>query len=409
VVGLHASRVLRVAQPKQKGKRVSASGTETALRDWRYGPTQAERLAASVLRLEKYQNIEPQAPLGGGDGGADILCDRGGRLWVGAVYFPLTLQSFNDIETKFKHDLEGAKKRKRHGIVFITNQRLTRGERQTFVETALREKQECIVYDVERLLGVLDSPEGYGVRVAYLRIAMNQEEQIAYFASRENVLEGAIARNVEYLQVLSTQIANLQEGQRYVAHSMDLIAKAHDIDVEPLRAFDPLAAGEITADPAQARVLADITPAAIQFAHRLVCFDLPPRVIGRFRQGEIFIQKAAAAPDEPTLSPPAPDQVPSLIAKLCEQWRKGFAALTTVDSQLEAVAKFFHGLILIHPFTDGNGRVARSLLMQQCVEFFGHVDMSLFNRGVEYYAALQAADRNDIKPLKELVRRAISD
>jgi hypothetical protein len=45
--------------------------------------------------------------------------------------------------------------------------------------------------------------------------------------------------------------------------------------------------------------------------------------------------------------------------------------------------------------------------MQQCVEFFGHVDMSLFNRGVEYYAALQAADENNLEPLKKLVARVV--
>jgi hypothetical protein len=195
------------------------------LREWRYGSIQAERLAASVLRLEKYQNIEPQSPLGGGDGGADILCDRGGRFWVGAVYFPPTNQDFKEIKKKFKDDLEGAKKRKRHGIIFITNQRVTRGERQSLVELALQEKQECIVYDVERVLGVLDSPEGYGVRVGYLCIPMSPEEQIAYFASRENVLEGVIAKNTDHMQSLALQLANLREGQRHVAHSMDIIAR----------------------------------------------------------------------------------------------------------------------------------------------------------------------------------------
>jgi hypothetical protein len=80
------------------------------LRDWRYGSVQAERLAASILRLEKYTNIEPQAPLGGGDGGADILCDRGGRLWVGAVYFPPTAQGFSDVKKKFEGDLVWSKK-----------------------------------------------------------------------------------------------------------------------------------------------------------------------------------------------------------------------------------------------------------------------------------------------------------
>lgn len=388
---------------------MSANSTETALREWRYGSIQAERLAASILRIEKYQNIEPQAPLGGGDGGADILCDRGDRYWVGAVYFPPTNQDFNDIKKKFKADLEGAKKRKRHGIIFITNQRITRGERQSLVDLALQEKQECIVYDVERALGVLDSPEGYGVRVGYLRIPMSSEEQIAYFASRENALESVIAKNTDNMQSLALQLANLREGQLHVAHSVDIIARAHDITVEPLRAFDPLAMGEIVGDSSHAKVLANITPATILFTHRLVCFELPPRLIGRFRQEQIYIQKAAAAPGEPTLSPPAPAEVPALVDELCGRWRSRYDGLSTIDSKLEAVADFFHRLVFIHPFSDGNGRVARSLLMQQCIEIFGHVDMSLLNRGAGYYAALQDADGGNLESLKELVRRAVSD
>jgi fido (protein-threonine AMPylation protein) len=173
---------------------------------------------------------------------------------------------------------------------------------------------------------------------------------------------------------------------------MDLIAKAHDITVEPLRAFDPLATGEIIDDSIDASILANITPAIILFTHRLVCFELPPRLIGRLRRDQIYIQKAAAAPGEPTLAPPPPAEVSDLLDKLCARWRAGYGGLVTTDNKLDAIAGFFHGLIFIHPFIDGNGRVARSLLMQQCIELFGHVDMSRFNRGVEYYAALQAAD-----------------
>ena len=373
------------------------------MRDWRYGPTQAERLAASVLRLEKYQNIEPQSPLGGGDGGADILCDRGDRLWVGAVYFPPTPQEFKEIERKFSHDLRGAKKRGRHGIVFITNQRMTRGERHALVEKASHENQECIVYDVERILGVLDSPEGYGVRVGYLRIPMSPEEQMAYFASRENVLEGIIAKSVDTIQSFASQIERLGETQLHVAHTMDVIAKAQNITIEPLRAFDPLAMGEITATATDSPILANITPATILFTHRLVCFELPPRLIGRFREESVYIQKAASAPGAPTFSPPPPAEVPSLVDALCKHWRDRYTTLTDDDKKAHAIAEFFHRLIFIHPFIDGNGRVARSLLMQQCIELFGRVDMSRFNRGVEYYAALQAADENNIGPLKQIV------
>ena len=383
--------------------------TETALREWRYGSTQAERLAAAVLRLEKYQNIEPQAPLGGGDDGADILCDRGGRLWVGAVYFPTTIKTFSDISAKFDGDLKRALSRSRHGIVFVTNQRLTRGDRNQLIKVALRDKQECIVYDVERLIGVLDSPEGYGVRVGYLRISMSPEEQIAYFASRENALESVLEKNALHIQSLSAQVQNLKEGHLHVAHSVDLIARAQDIEIEPMRAFDPLAAGEISASSSDISVLAEITPAMILFTHRLVCFELPPRIIGRFRTEQIYIQKAVAAPAEPTISPPPPHEVPGLVAKLCERWRNRNGDLVADDGKLEAIAVFFHGLLFIHPFGDGNGRVARSLLMQQCLELFGHVDMSLFNRGVEYYEALQSADDGNLEPLKQLVRRAVTD
>jgi hypothetical protein len=132
---------------------------------------------------------------------------------------PPTHKNFNDIADKFETDLKGAVKRRRHGIIFITNQRMTRGERQNLVELALKENQECIVYDIERLLGVLDSPEGYGVRISYLRISMSPEEQLAYFANRENMLEGVIANNTEQMKSLAQQLANLGESQLYGSYS----------------------------------------------------------------------------------------------------------------------------------------------------------------------------------------------
>ena len=91
--------------------------TEIRLATWRDGSTQAERLAAAVLRLEGYQNIEPQAPLGGPDDRKDILCDRGGRRWLGAVYFPPLAKNFKEVEEKFLHDLEGVTRHGCHGII----------------------------------------------------------------------------------------------------------------------------------------------------------------------------------------------------------------------------------------------------------------------------------------------------
>jgi Fic family protein len=109
------------------------------------------------------------------------------------------------------------------------------------------------------------------------------------------------------------------------------------------------------------------------------------------------------------VKPPAPGDIPNLIERLCTAWRAEIAGATSRDAQLGAIAKFFHGLTFIHPFLDGNGWVARSTLMQQCIGSFGHVDMSRFDRGVDYYAALRAADRQDPEPLKALIERAVAD
>jgi hypothetical protein len=62
------------------------ASTELHLAIWRSGHTQAERLAAGLLRLEDYADIEPQAPLDGSDGRADILCSRGGYAYVASTF-----------------------------------------------------------------------------------------------------------------------------------------------------------------------------------------------------------------------------------------------------------------------------------------------------------------------------------
>ena len=216
--------------------------------------------------------------------------------------------------------------------------------------------------------------------------------------------------DTETIESLARGMERLQQGQRAVAHTMALVAKAHDVTDEPLRAFDPLAMGEIVADNAPANsVAANVTPQVVLFTHRLVCFELPSRLIGRFRREQVYLQKATSTLSDPTVTPPAPAEVPVLIEKLCREFRDEAKSLVTRDEKLQAMAKFFHGFLYVHPFTDGNGRVARSLLMQQCVEFFGRADMSLLDRGVAYYEALQASDAGNFEPLKDLISRVVGE
>lgn len=67
------------------------------------------------------------------------------------------------------------------------------------------------------------------------------------------------------------------------------------------------------------------------------------------------------------------------------------------------LAKFHAEFLLVHPSVDGNGRGARSILMQQCLDPFGKADMAPMNKGAAHYSALKAADRDDFVPLIALI------
>lgn len=107
-------------------------GNETWFRllQWTKEQAASERLAALVLDSEGYRSIDPSHPLGGKDGGKDIICTKDGIKMIGAVYFPRGQQTLKEIETKFQGDLEGVTVNSAGGIAFVTNQELRLAERK---------------------------------------------------------------------------------------------------------------------------------------------------------------------------------------------------------------------------------------------------------------------------------------
>lgn len=382
------------------------AATELHLSMWRSGPTQAERLAAALLRLEGYTDVEPQAPLGGSDGRADILCSRGGYTYVAAVYFPPTEQTFNDVEKKFDHDLVGATCRRRNAFAFFTNQRLTRGDREALKQRALKQNLECEVYDVERIAGVLDEAVGYGLRAAYLGLAMTDAEQISYFARREHLADTALDRNTAELRRVVGMIARLEADGRVVAETMRTIARttSEPSELPALRLVDPLSIGDLTGEPGVGRLSWSIGPDLILMTHRMVCFELPSRLIGRFRTEAVSL----ARPGGPAVALMVPDEILLAIKALCKDWSDEITGAGDDATRLEAIARFYHRFLVIHPFLDGNGRTARALLLQQCIDTFGRADMSRLDRGIIYQAAITAADAGDLEPLTNLITAVVA-
>lgn len=164
------------------------------LKDWTYGQTPSERLAAHVLLAEGYTDLDPSHPLGGRDGGADAIARRDGKRWVMAVYFPRGQQSLSAITDKFTGDLNGVAKNGADGMVFVTNQELTRGERTQLAESAAVPVE---LYHLERLALLLDQPKLHPVREQYLFIPPAIATGLDAAARLEEMRRASIARCLE--------------------------------------------------------------------------------------------------------------------------------------------------------------------------------------------------------------------
>ncbi len=103
----------------------------------------------------------------------------------------------------------------------------------------------------------------------------------------------------------------------------------------------------------------------------------------------------------------SPDDVPMLMQQLVEWFNMARHNAKIHPSVLAAFVH--HRFVAIHPFDDGNGRLARILmnllLMQQGLP---PAAVKLKER-TDYYAALSQADKNEYTPIVEFVAEAVLD
>jgi len=104
----------------------------------------------------------------------------------------------------------------------------------------------------------------------------------------------------------------------------------------------------------------------------------------------------------------APEETPALMAELAEWMRQwlGKGTEDTRDTLVSFLAELHQRFIRIHPFDDGNGRVAR-LLMNYILVRLDFLPMVLDDRD-RYIAAIQFADTGDIGRLEELFADCIA-
>jgi fido (protein-threonine AMPylation protein) len=389
--------------------------TDSQLREWTSGDTAAERLCAGILSLEQFQGIDPQSPFGGPDDGKDLLCEKDGKSFVAAVYFPHRDVTFATTKRKFKDDLKASISHNRDGFIFLSNQHLTISERAELERLAATEGKRCLVYHRERLRVVLDAPQGYGLRLRHLGIALSLEEQFAYFASSSESVLIALREQTRSIELLSERVTRLASAQLgFIAESGAAVARAVRGDDDPTDVATMLQKSAaaivrgVTA-PQQNYLSGQLSTALLRFVHRLTVSPDLLQIAGRYRETQVWVADPTGRVNE-DLECPAWDKVPPMMEELVDRWNKGFPELLPkAENKVPTIARFFHRLLFIHPFIDGNGRLARQMLALQTRELLGLQGDIIIDQGVSYYRALRLADTDDFSELEALINRGIKD
>lgn len=284
--------------------------------------------------------------------------------------------------------------------MFVTNQNLSPKQRSKLTDIARASGKEADIIHLQRLQNLLDSPTGYGIRIQYLRIAMTIEEQLSWASDSYTQTAKALEVNAYELRALRASIDRLSTDQTHIMRTLATGA--------PLSAITPdlISVSAFVKNDNLAVVSEILDPSLVLLFHRLICFDLPSRAVGQLRTNEVRLGNNEGR-IATHIQPPPANEVEQELSALCDQWRSDYASLRSKQQKLAAIAAFHAKFLVVHPFLDGNGRVARAILMQQSLDLFDKADMTLMNKGAVYYAALQAADSQDYSQLVALIEPII--
>lgn len=190
---------------------------------------------------------------------------------------------------------------------------------------------------------------------------------------------------------------------------VDLLGKAHEvvgrfdelIRLYSCRRFSFLKKDELTVPHANKSLLLlaeravdkPFKLALLKQMHRAI---KPTKDVGRFRRRQNWIGPEGAPIEKAYYLPPKFERVPALMSNL-----KKYLNSKEKDPLIQ-LAIFFAQLLIIHPFMDGNGRIARALIpmilckkkMTQAPLFF--MSAYFHRHRLQYFAKLfQISEAND--------------
>lgn len=157
---------------------------------------------------------------------------------------------------------------------------------------------------------------------------------------------------------------------------------------------------------------ASFSASTLCWLQRLLTQDLglPEAVRGRFRGVQVWIGSSESTKETACYVPP-PEVVPKLVDEWLVWWHERHRSLRGKSKEeiIAGLAELHHRFLLIHPFMDANGRIARAVTDQAARELLNEsVGLEFIEDVAGYYSALVAADKGDLKPLQDRIKAALS-
>ncbi|MCP4217200.1 MAG: Fic family protein [bacterium] len=142
----------------------------------------------------------------------------------------------------------------------------------------------------------------------------------------------------------------------------------------------------------------------IKQIHQLVLKDSDPGNAGKYRTGEVRISGSK-------FTPPGPEAVPADMDEF-NQWLTSLdysnKNIGHIDGLLNAAAAHTW-LVYIHPFVDGNGRVARLLMNLLLMKYGYPIGIIAREERMRYYDALEESHSSDLSPFISLVSESVQE
>jgi len=359
------------------------NNTYQILLNWDKGQPFAERMVAKILGIEGYADVDPQCPMGGPDGTKDIVCSKDGKKFIVGCYFPNGQKELSAITDKFSDDYRGVARNKADGFVFVTNQKITPTER-----VGLTSKfPSSEIFHGERVCGALDSPKGYGIRLEYLGTELTKAEQISFLNSHLDL-------KAHFEEIKAT----LDAIKRTTNRLAGLVA-TRDFDTSEKLSVLPIAGIHLSARIS----VEDLQGLHLACLYETECVNSTDALA--FRKADVWIGLPGCSVENADYVPPPPNEVPRRVNELIEWWRNEYMNVLYggISEKVLAIAQFHERLLSIHPFVDGNGRLARVIASIQYRDLLNQqIAFEAIENKAEYYAALQSARKGGHQALVDM-------